>query len=45
MDKKLENRDDELIDLGAVTDETHGGPAGIFPDSPQPRAPLGILVD
>ena len=45
MDKVLDYRDDEMIDLGAATEETHGGPVGIFPDAPQPRAPLGILVD
>lgn len=45
MDKELDYRDDELIDLGAATEETHGGPPGHFPDAPQPRTPLGILVD
>lgn len=45
MNKELDQRDDELIDLGSVTDETHGGPLGAFPDSPDPRAPLGIIVD
>lgn len=32
MDKKLDNRDDELIDLGAVTDVTKGTDIVGLPD-------------
>lgn len=45
MDKELTYRDDELIDLGAVTEETHGSNENIAPDGVQPRQPLGIVVD
>ena len=45
MKKELDYRDDELIDLGAVTDETHGGLPGNDPDFAQPKSVIGILVD
>lgn len=45
MNKNLENHDDVLIDLGAVTEETHGSNENIAPDGVQPRQPLGIVVD
>lgn len=45
MDKELTYRDDELIDLGAATEETRGSNENIAPDGVQPRQPLGIVVD
>lgn len=45
MKKELDYRDDELIDLGAVSQETHGFIPGNVDDEPQLRAPLGIIVD
>ncbi len=45
MKKELEHRDDELIDLGAVTAETHGSNDGILPDGVQPRKQIGIVTD
>ncbi len=45
MNKELDHRDDELIDLGSVTEETHGFLDGDIEDTPLPRRPLGILAD
>lgn len=45
MNKELDHRDDELIDLGAVTEETHGSSDGFDTDGLQKRIVLGFLVD
>lgn len=45
MGKEPNYRDAELIDLGTVTEETHGSNENIAPDGVQPRQPLGIVVD
>ncbi|MFT4054926.1 MAG: hypothetical protein QM681_10500 [Novosphingobium sp.] len=42
---KTHEIEDEPIDLGAVTDETHGDGGDIVPDLPQARSQTGILVD
>lgn len=45
MEKELNYSDDELIDLGAITDETHGSIDGFDSDGLQKRLVLGFLVD
>ena len=45
MKKEIDYRDDELIDLGAVTEETHGSNDGFDTDGLQKRIVLGFLVD
>lgn len=45
MDKELNNHEDEVIDLGAVTEETHGSIDGFDSDGLQKRLVIGFLVD
>lgn len=45
MEKKLDHRDDELIDLGSVTEVTHGTNVSDDPDGIQPRLKSGIVND
>lgn len=45
MGKEQNYRDDELIDLGAATAETHGSNDGALPDGVQPRKQIGIVTD
>lgn len=45
MDKELNLHDEELIDLGAVTDETYGAIEGFDSDGLQKRLVIGFLVD
>lgn len=45
MKKELDYRDDELVDLGAATAETHGSNDGTLPDGVQPRKQIGIVAD
>ncbi|MDE8652261.1 benenodin family lasso peptide [Novosphingobium album (ex Liu et al. 2023)] len=45
MNQDREHDEEDLIDLGAVTSETHGNFGTVQPDSPQNRIQLGVLAD
>lgn len=45
MNKEQDYGDVELIDLGAVSEETHGFIPGSVEDTPLPRLQLGMIAD
>jgi len=42
---KMFDSEDDLIDLGAASEKTHGHGGSVQPDSPLDRAPIGIIAD